>query len=141
LFQSEQEQQQPEVTATTTSTTANIKPPRANVAVILSGCGSLDGTDIGEAVSLNVYLSRLNVSAQFFTLYKEIEVSVNYNTRQPDHGEERYMQKESARITRGGVKNLKSLEESSYDALFVLGGAGAVRNLANYELEKYNLEV
>lgn len=126
-------QQQQQQTGATTNKRA---------AVILSGCGFLDGTDVIEAATLNIHLSRLGFTTQFFAPTEEIETSYNYVTREPDSSEERYPHKEAARIVRQKVNNVGELvnQVSEFDVLFVPGGAGALRNLSNFELEKYNLE-
>jgi enhancing lycopene biosynthesis protein 2 len=111
-------------------------------AVILSGCGYLDGTDVAEAALLNVQLSRLGLESKFYAPSKEIEESMNYLTKAPDRREERYPDKEAARIVRKMVYNVSDLPNEShvFDVLFIPGGAGAIRNLSTFDLEKYNLE-
>lgn len=111
-------------------------------AVILSGCGFLDGNDVIETAALNIQLSRLGFDTKFFAPTQEIETCFNYVTRNPDASEERFPDKEAARIVRQQVNDVEQLasQVEQFDALFVPGGAGALRNLSNFELEKYNLE-
>ena len=76
------------------------------VAVILSGCGVYDGTEIHEASAVCVALSRAGKKPVFFapdiTLYHEI----NHVTLEPDSETRRSALIESARIARGNVLNL-----------------------------------
>jgi enhancing lycopene biosynthesis protein 2 len=39
---------------------------------------------------------------------------------------------ESARITRGNIKEIRNLNSSNYDALFVPGGFGVAKNLSDF---------
>ncbi len=48
---------------------------------------------------------------------------------------------ESARIARGNIKSLASLNSSDYDAVIFPGGFGAAKNLSNYAVEGANLTV
>jgi enhancing lycopene biosynthesis protein 2 len=42
---------------------------------------------------------------------------------------------ESARITRGNVNDLSTLNALNYDAVFVPGGFGAAKNLSNFAVK------
>ena len=100
------------------------------IAVILSGCGNKDGTEITEAVSLLVALSQNGASYKCFApniKFKEI----NFLTGEPT-GEERNVLTESARIARGKIDDLKSLNVSQFDGLAFVGGFGAAKNLSNW---------
>ena len=103
------------------------------IAVILSGCGNKDGTEIQEAVSLIVSLSQLGADISFFA--PDIEFTAkNFLTNQP-LSEKRNVMIESARITRSQIQDLKILNVSEFDALALPGGFGAALNLSTWANE------
>ncbi len=51
------------------------------------------------------------------------------------------MLEESARISRGVVKDIKELKADPYDALVIPGGSGVAKNLCNYVLKGANFKV
>eukprot|EP01080_Neovahlkampfia_damariscottae_P008862 gene8862-811_t len=104
------------------------------VAVILSGCGFLDGSDVQETVSFGINLKRKGIDVTYFAPTEEIDESFNYTTRAVDKVEERYPLKESTRITRTPVMDIKKLKHDKYSSLIIPGGDGAIRNLSNFEL-------
>jgi len=102
-----------------------------NFAVILSGCGSLDGSDLWEVVLLSYYLSRKGENPVFFAPDAEQKEVVDYMT-QATTQERRNVLGESARIARGGIKETKDLSGRDVDGLILPGGYGVVKNLADF---------
>jgi len=100
----------------------------------------LDGSDCIETVSLIIELSRQGVVPKYFSLHEEIDESFNYLTKQVDPTEERYMHKESARISRDKVLSIDQCRADQFDMLLIPGGGGIVRNLSNFEQEEYNIK-
>lgn len=104
-----------------------------NVAMILSGCGHWDGTDVQEASSLLIHLSKNNFQVSFFAPTEEIEETFLYvPNKEVDKGEERYPHKESTRISKTPVQDIKKLNSKDFSALIIPGGEGALRNLSTY---------
>ncbi len=100
------------------------------IAVVLSGSGYLDGSEITEAVSLLIALHQAGAVVTCFA--PDIELSVvNHLTSEPT-GEKRSVLQESARIARGEVKNITELQEKDFDGLAFPGGFGAAKNLCNW---------
>ncbi len=100
------------------------------VAVVLSGCGVFDGTEIHEAVGALLALSRAGATAACFA--PEIDAAVvDHRTQQPT-GERRAVLAESARIARGAVAPLDALDPGSFDAVVFPGGFGAAKNLCDF---------
>ncbi|KAF0973471.1 hypothetical protein FDP41_008175 [Naegleria fowleri] len=120
--------------------TAKKEEKKKTAAVILSGCGFLDGSDATETVSIIVELTRKGIIPKFFSPYQEIDESFNYITKQVDVTEERYIEKESARITRDKVLNVDQCRADQFDMLVIPGGGGITRNLSNFEQEEYNIK-
>lgn len=102
-----------------------------NIAVVLSGCGYLDGSEITEVVSLMIELDRSGCSYTFYA------PNTNYpSTQHSDQpflgGGVRNALEESARITRGQIKNLNELQTEDYDGFALPGGFGAAKNLSTW---------
>lgn len=100
------------------------------VAVILSGCGNKDGTEITEAVSLMIALAQHQVHVEYFSLNKDVPVK-NFLTDQILK-EPRNMLLESARICRSDIKDIQQLDAKDFDALAFPGGYGAALHLCNW---------
>jgi enhancing lycopene biosynthesis protein 2 len=109
------------------------------IAVILSGCGNKDGSEITEAISLIVQLSQLGAELTFFAP-DLIFTPVNFITDQK-HSEKRNVMEESARITRGKISDVKKLKADDFDALAFPGGFGAALHLCNWAEKGSKCEV
>ncbi|GMI30503.1 hypothetical protein TrRE_jg11749, partial [Triparma retinervis] len=101
------------------------------VALILSGCGVYDGSEATEAVSALIHLSAAKAKVTCYAPDKDQMHVVNH-TNGEEMPEKRNVLVESARIARGAVSPLASLDSSSYDALVVPGGFGAAKNLSSF---------
>ena len=53
----------------------------------------------------------------------------------------RNLMEESARLSRGTIKNIKELNSESYDALVIPGGSGVAKNLCNFLLKGANFTI
>jgi enhancing lycopene biosynthesis protein 2 len=103
----------------------------AHVAVILSGSGHQDGSEIHEAVLVLLELSIQGHTYQIFAPNQDQACTVNHLTHQKTQ-EKRNCLVEAARIARGDIHDLKELKEASFDALIFPGGFGAAMNLCNF---------
>ncbi len=101
-----------------------------NVAVVLAGCGHLDGAEIREAILTLTALNKRGASVQIFAPNIVQKDVVNHLTGKPMK-EERNVLVEAARIARGAIKDLKEANTSDFDALILPGGFGAAKNLSN----------
>lgn len=102
------------------------------VAVVLAGCGVYDGAEINEAVLTLLSLEQQGASYQCFAPDIEQMHVINHLTGEPAEGEVRNVLVEAARIARGDVKALSSLNADEFEALLVPGGFGAAKNLSNF---------
>ncbi len=109
------------------------------VAVILSGCGHKDGTEITEAVSALIALSEAGATYQVFAPDQKYAVK-DHISNQPT-GESRNALLETARIARGDVQPLEKLKAKDFDALAIPGGFGAALNLCTWAKDGANCEV
>jgi enhancing lycopene biosynthesis protein 2 len=101
-----------------------------NCAVILSGCGSGDGSDVWETVLLSYLLSKKGINPLFFAPDWEQKEVVNHlsGIAAPDG---RNVLAESARIAGEEIREIQSLSGKDVDALILPGGAGVVKNLSD----------
>lgn len=109
------------------------------IAVILSGCGYLDGSEITEAVSCLIALTEVGVEPTCFAPNQDLSVTQHIEKKKTD--QKRNVLEESARIARSEVQDLKNLRESDFDAVILPGGFGAALNLSNWANEGANTRV
>lgn len=104
------------------------------VAVLLSGSGVYDGTELHESVLALLELTRAGASYQCFAPdIAQLHV-VNHLTGQVEEAETRNVLVESARIARGEIKAVNELNISEFDALVIPGGFGAAKNLSSFAI-------
>ncbi|XP_059866223.1 glutamine amidotransferase-like class 1 domain-containing protein 3, mitochondrial isoform X2 [Delphinus delphis] len=108
---------------------ASAPRPVARVAVVLSGCGVYDGTELHEASSILVHLSRAGAEVQIFAPDIPQMHVIDHTKGQPSEGETRNVLTESARIARGKITDLAKLSAANHDAAVFPGGFGAAKNL------------
>jgi enhancing lycopene biosynthesis protein 2 len=104
------------------------------IAVILSGCGYLDGAEIRESVATLWALSQHDVGVKIFAPDEPQLVVMNHYTGKAT-GETRNMLAEAARIARGKIEPLSQLPDHDYDALIMPGGFGVAKNLCTFATE------
>ncbi|QAX81419.1 isoprenoid biosynthesis glyoxalase ElbB [Candidatus Pseudomonas adelgestsugas] len=105
-----------------------------NIAVILSGCGVYDGTEIHESVITLLCLDQHGAQVQCFAPDITQQHVINHLTGEK-MPESRNVLVESARIVRGQVKDICEANANAFDALIMPGGFGAVTNLSNFAIE------
>lgn len=95
--------------------------------VLLSGCGFRDGAEINEAVLTLLALDLRGIEAICMAPDVDQARVVNYITGKNEN-EKRNVLKESARIARGRIKDVKDVSPNEIDALILPGGNGATSN-------------
>jgi len=105
------------------------------VGVLLSGCGVYDGAEIHESVITMLALDR--AGARTLCLAPDMDQMhvVNHLTGEPVEGESRNVLVESARIARGEIRDVADVTPDEMDALILVGGFGAAKNLSTYATE------
>lgn len=101
------------------------------VAVVLSGCGHMDGAEIRESVLTLLSLDQLGAQVEIFAPDIEQSGVVDHFTGQAV-GEKRNVLAEAARIARGQIKPLSAARAENFDALAMPGGYGAAKNLSDF---------
>lgn len=110
------------------------------VAIILSGCGVYDGSEIHEATLAMLALSKNEVEYDCFAPDKEQYHVVNHLTGEVAD-EKRNVLVESARIARGSISAIDKLNVSDYCGLLMPGGFGAAKNLSDFAINGDNYSV
>ena len=104
------------------STSSTLLQPLApRVAIVLSGCGVYDGTEIHEASATMVHLSREKTS---FSIYApdipQMHV-ICHNSGEVEEDAKRNVLSESARIARDNISPLSELKVEDHDAVIFPG--------------------
>ncbi len=110
------------------------------IAVVLCGCGTLDGSEIHESVMTLLAIDRNGAEYQIFAPDADQFHVVNHITGQSVE-EKRNMIVEAARIARGNIKPIEDCDVDEFDAIIFPGGNGSAKNLFNYALEGANCSV
>ncbi|KAM9317488.1 glutamine amidotransferase-like class 1 domain-containing protein 3, mitochondrial [Gastrophryne carolinensis] len=109
--------------------------PAARVAVVLSGCGVYDGTEIHEASAILVHLSRAGAEVKMFAPDMPQMHVIDHSKGQPSQESSRNVLAESARLARGDITALSQLRSRDYDAVIFPGGFGAAKNLSSFAVD------
>jgi enhancing lycopene biosynthesis protein 2 len=109
-------------------------------AVVLSGCGVYDGSEIHEAVLTLLAIDRQGGSYHCFAPDIAQRDVIDHLTGQPG-GERRNVLAESARIARGKIKPLSSFSANAFDILVFPGGFGAAKNLSSFAIDDIECSV
>ena len=114
---------------------------KPTIAVVLSGCGALDGSEVHEATLTLLALDR--AGAHYECLAPNIPQTRVFNmfAKETVKGTERHVLEESARIARGKIKDIAQANPADYAAVIFPGGFGAVLNLCSFGLNKENYAI
>lgn len=112
-----------------------------NIAVILSGCGVYDGSEIQEAVITLLAIAQQGANYRCFAPNIAQHHVINHLTGEVSEDESRNVLVEAARIARGNVEALTELSEKEFDAIIFVGGFGAAKNLSSFALDNDNYSV
>lgn len=100
-------------------------------AVVLSGSGVYDGSEIHEATLSMFAIAKSGCSYKIFAPDIEQHHVINHLTGK-EMNETRNVLVESARIARGKIEPLSEFEPKDFDILLFPGGFGAAKNLSDY---------
>ena len=103
------------------------------IAVILSGCGVFDGSEIHEAVLTLLEIKRQGADYACFAPDKD-QLHVIDHTKGEEMQPSRNILVESARIARGEISALSELDVSDFDGIMLPGGFGAAKNLTTWAI-------
>ncbi len=109
-------------------------------AVILSGCGVFDGSEIHEAVMSLYAIAKHGATYEIFAPNINQHHVINHIDGSVMN-EKRNVLIESARIARGKIKPLNEFNPELFDALIFPGGFGAAKNLSTWAFDGINCSV
>lgn len=109
-------------------------------AVILCGCGSMDGSEIHESVMTMLAIDKAGCNYTLFAPDENQYHVINHITQQP-MAESRNMRVEAARIGRGNVLDINDFKAEDFDAVVFPGGFGAAKSLFTYAWQGANATV
>ncbi len=105
-------------------------------AVVLSGCGVFDGSEIHEAVSALLAIDEAGCAYQCFApntwQAKTVDHFTGESTAIAGDADNRNVLAESARIARGQILDLSEFDPKDFDAVIFPGGFGAALNWSNF---------
>ena len=104
------------------------------IAVLLSGCGHQDGTEIHEATLTLWAIHKHGAQYQCFAPDIQQHHVLNHITGQ-EMPEQRNVLIESARIARGDILPLDKYRADEFAGLVMPGGFGAAKNLCTYAFD------
>lgn len=110
------------------------------VAVVLSGCGYLDGSEITEAVSTFICLSQHKVTYHVFAPSQRFSPTSHFKDELLENHFRNALE-ESARIARGKIQDLSELNPKQYDGIILPGGYGVVKNLCTWAQDGHKCSV
>ena len=112
------------------------------IGVVLAGCGYLDGAEIHEATLTLLALDRLGAEVIAMAPNKEQAHVVDHQKSEPvESASARNVFDESARISRGNLHELSSVNADDLDALILPGGFGAAKNLCDFAFKGADMTV
>jgi enhancing lycopene biosynthesis protein 2 len=109
------------------------------IAVILSGCGVFDGSEIYESVITLLCLDQAGAEVQCFAPNIQQMHVINHLTGEVAEGESRNVLVEAARLVRGEIKDLADASTEDFDAVILPGGFGAAKNLCDFAVKGADL--
>ena len=109
-------------------------------AIVLSGCGVYDGSEIGEAMMTMLALDEAGCRYEIFAPDKPQFHVVDHLKGEPA-SESRNVLAESARIARGKIRPLSEYKAENYSGLIFPGGFGAAKNLCTFAFDGASMTV
>jgi enhancing lycopene biosynthesis protein 2 len=112
------------------------------VAVMLAGCGHLDGAEVREAVLALLALDQHGAAFQCIAPDAWQHHVIDHRVGQPAEGERRNILAEASRIARvGQCLDLAKADPAGYDALVLPGGYGVAKNHCSFAFKGTEAEV
>ncbi len=113
---------------------------KKKIAVILSGSGVYDGSEIHEATLSMYEIMKQGAEYEIFAPNIDQAHVINHLTGEVMN-ETRNVLIESARIARGAIKPLVDFRANQFDGLLLPGGFGAAKNLSSFAFDGENMTV
>lgn len=112
------------------------------IAVLLAGCGHLDGAEIREAVLTLLALDQHGAQFQCVAPDAAQHHVINHVSGKPVEGVTRNILEEASRIARvGQCLDLAKADPSNFDGLVIPGGFGVVKNHCSFAFKGADADV
>lgn len=102
------------------------------IAVLIAGCGYLDGAEINESIFTLLSLKLKGWKTECFSVDKTQADVINHLSGKPGPESERNCLEEAARICRGQVRSVAELNPDNYVGLAIPGGFGVAKNFCDF---------
>lgn len=113
----------------------------ARFAIVLAGCGVMDGSEIYEATATMLAIDSRGHEYVCFSVDMPMMHVVDHFQHQPVEGQSRNVLIESARLARGQIQSLADYNPTDFDALVFPGGFGVAKNLCSYAVDGANCTI
>lgn len=110
------------------------------IAVLLSGCGVYDGSEIYETVLTLLRLDQSGAEYQCIAPNDAMMHVINHMTGE-EMQESRNILVEAARLARGNIVDLAEAKEDEFDGLILPGGFGAAKNLCDFAVKGTEMSI
>lgn len=107
------------------------------IGVLLSGCGVYDGAEIQEAVFTLLAIEEMGCEAVCIAVDANQHHVINHISGE-EMPEQRNMMIEAARISRGSINEIRSIQPADIDALVIPGGFGSAKNFTSWAFHGAN---
>ncbi|MBI9055162.1 MAG: isoprenoid biosynthesis glyoxalase ElbB [Bacteroidales bacterium] len=104
------------------------------IAVVLSGNGVFDGTEIHEATLTLYSIIKNGATYEIFAPNIDQHHVINHITGE-EMPEKRNVLVESARVARGKITDLADFKAKNYDGIIFPGGFGVAKNLSSFAFD------
>ena len=101
------------------------------IGILLSGCGVYDGAEIQEAVLTMLAIEEKGAEYICISVDSKQHHVINHLSGE-EMNEERNMMVEAARIARGNIVDIRSIQPLDIDALVIPGGFGSAKNFTKW---------
>lgn len=108
---------------------------KKRIGVVLAGCGVYDGAEIQEAVLTLLALDEGGAEAVCLAPDIDQYHVINHRTGETAENESRNVLTEAARIARGKIQAIDTVDLTTLDGAVFPGGFGAAKNLCTFALE------
>ncbi len=104
---------------------------RKKIGVLLAGCGVMDGSEIHEATLTLYFLDKSGAECVCTAPNRDQLDVIDHATGNPG-SQKRNVLVEAARIARGKIVDVASVNAGDLDAIIIPGGLGAAKNLCTF---------
>ena len=109
-------------------------------AILLTGAGKTDGSEILETASMIFALHQHNIKVSAFAFDRPLMDNRNHISGKLEVPMRNALV-ESARIMRGQVEEMGKLDPLEFDMLLIPGGFGVAKNFCNFASEGLNMKI